>query len=220
MVTGLISLTGNNSEGNEANQARWLAIWISEAVDLGKVSPHGNRTHRIIPQYSWPGITRIAPVEQRRERGAPRAAGDTVSRWAGIDVRVWHARECKDEWCTGPSALWFIPTFIRVLFTHLLPRRDATKSLSPSLSGSCEHTYTNNNPASNHAHLCKLSSWNEMKSQWAAECKSIFEQLKISIFVLVHEIHQRPLWSKGNQVRDRDDLPKSLIICVRGLLIS
>lgn len=34
-VPGLILLTGNNSEGNEANQPRWPIIRLSEAVDLG-----------------------------------------------------------------------------------------------------------------------------------------------------------------------------------------
>lgn len=55
-VPGLILLTGNNSEGNEANQAHWPIIRLSEAVDLGSaVSPHRSRTlSKIMPQHTRP----------------------------------------------------------------------------------------------------------------------------------------------------------------------
>lgn len=51
-----ISITGNNSEGNEANQAHWPIIQLSEAVDLGSaVSPHRSRTlGKIMPQHLRP----------------------------------------------------------------------------------------------------------------------------------------------------------------------
>lgn len=55
-VPGLILLTGNNSEGNEASQAHWFIIRLSEAVDLGSaVSPSRSRTlGKIMPERTRP----------------------------------------------------------------------------------------------------------------------------------------------------------------------
>lgn len=192
-VPGLVLLTGNNSEGNEANQAHWPIIRLSEAADLGSaVSPaqkQGTWQNYATTHSAYrPRIITSAPADRRGGR-EPRAAGGR-RRWADelgsvSEFDEEKGRERVDEWRSGPSALWFILVFLLGCYLHTCCHGDTAHSLH-LCHGSHAHTHIQTTTRQANSRFCANFPKHFLltiieESIWAADYKSIFEGLKLSL---------------------------------------